>query len=194
MNVYDFDKTVYQGDSTKDFYFFLLCRHPKLIRYLPRQITGTFRYLKGQYTKTEWKEAFFSFLTGISDYDREVVLFWDRKERKIAAWYRKQKRPDDVIISASPAFLLTEICRRLEILPPIASVVDAKTGKFIGENCKSEEKVRRFLECFPHEKIDSFWSDSPSDLPMARLAEHAYLVKKNKIFPWNLSPEDKQHD
>ena len=38
MNVYDFDKTIYRGDSTKDFYFFLLRRHPVLIRYLPKQI------------------------------------------------------------------------------------------------------------------------------------------------------------
>ena len=66
MNVYDFDKTIYRGDSTKDFYFFLLRRHPVLIRYLPKQIMGFLRHLSGKYTKTEWKEAFFSFLAGDS--------------------------------------------------------------------------------------------------------------------------------
>lgn len=194
MNVYDFDKTIYRGDSTKDFYFFLLCRHPGLIRYLPNQIMGFLRHLSGKYTKTEWKEAFFSFLAGVPDCGCEVVQFWDRKERKIAAWYRKQKQSDDVVVSASPEFLLAEICRRLEILPPVASVVNPKTGRFTGENCRGKEKVRRFYERFPNGKIAGFWSDSPSDLPMAALAAHAYLVKKNKITPWNLSSEDKQHD
>ena len=29
MNVYDFDKTIYDGDSTADFYLFSLRRHKK---------------------------------------------------------------------------------------------------------------------------------------------------------------------
>lgn len=29
MNVYDFDKTIYDGDSTADFYIFSLKRHKK---------------------------------------------------------------------------------------------------------------------------------------------------------------------
>ena len=32
MNVYDFDKTIYDGDSSVDFYKFSLKRHPKLAR------------------------------------------------------------------------------------------------------------------------------------------------------------------
>lgn len=194
MNVYDFDKTIYRGDSTKDFYFFLLCRHPGLIRYLPKQIMGFLRHLSGKYTKTEWKEAFFSFLAGVPDCGCEVVQFWDRKERKIAAWYRKQKQPDDVVVSASPEFLLAEICRRLEILPPVASVVNPKTGRFTGENCRGKEKVRRFYERFPNGKIAGFCRIPRPTCRWAALAEHAYLVKKNKITPWKLPPEDKAHD
>ena len=30
MNVYDFDKTIYYGDSTADFYLFCLKRHKKI--------------------------------------------------------------------------------------------------------------------------------------------------------------------
>ena len=30
MNVYDFDKTIYDGDSTVDFFFFSLKRNPVL--------------------------------------------------------------------------------------------------------------------------------------------------------------------
>lgn len=38
MNVYDFDGTIYNGDSSVDIYFFLLKRYPKLIAYFPKQI------------------------------------------------------------------------------------------------------------------------------------------------------------
>ena len=32
MNVYDFDKTIYKGDSTLDFYFFCLRKKPIIIK------------------------------------------------------------------------------------------------------------------------------------------------------------------
>ena len=47
---------------------------------------------------------------------------------------------DDVIISASPEILLTEICRRLGIKYLIASKVEKITGKYYGENCYGKEK------------------------------------------------------
>lgn len=35
MNVYDFDKTIYDGDSTADFYMFSLKRHKMILTLLP---------------------------------------------------------------------------------------------------------------------------------------------------------------
>ena len=34
MNVYDFDNTIYDGESVFDFYLYSVRRQPKLIRYL----------------------------------------------------------------------------------------------------------------------------------------------------------------
>lgn len=41
MNVYDFDKTIYYGDSTADFYLFCLKRHKKILTLAP-SILGAF--------------------------------------------------------------------------------------------------------------------------------------------------------
>ena len=41
MNVYDFDKTIYYGDSTADFYLFCLKRHKKY-SLLPHRFWGAF--------------------------------------------------------------------------------------------------------------------------------------------------------
>lgn len=35
MKVYDFDNTIYSGESTVDYYFFLLKKNPKLFCLLP---------------------------------------------------------------------------------------------------------------------------------------------------------------
>ena len=44
MNVYDFDKTIYDGDSTIDFYFYCLKKHPKIILCLPIQLYAAVKY------------------------------------------------------------------------------------------------------------------------------------------------------
>lgn len=185
MNVYDFDKTIYDGDSTLDFYLFCLRKHPSIIFCLYIQITGFIKYKLGMINKTEFKEQFFIFLKMIPDVEKSVNDFWNKYGIKIRDWYKKQQKKDDVIISASPYFLLSDICTRLGINNLIASNVDGKTGKFTGKNCYGMEKVLRFKEMFPDMIINNFYSDSYSDEPMASESENAYIVIKNKILPWN---------
>lgn len=183
MNVYDFDGTIYQGDSSVDFYLFMLRKSPLLIRYLPIQAGGMLLYLLGIWDKTRCKQAFFRFLRG-TDAAEYLETFWTGREDRIAAWYKEQKQESDVIISASPAFLLRPILRKLGVQGLIASQVDEKSGVFLSPNCRGAEKARRFLAAFPHSPIDCFYSDNQSDKPIAQLADKAYLVDRGKISPW----------
>ncbi len=180
MNVYDFDGTVYGGDSSLDLYLFVLPRHPAVILELAPAVRSLIKYKLGLGTKTEFKQSFFAFLRRIPDIDREVAKFWVRNKRKIKPFYLNMQKPDDLIISASPEFLLAPVCRNL-----IASRVDPKSGIFHGENCRGAEKVRRLRERFGDGiAIGEFYSDSRSDAPLAELAERAFLVKGNKITEW----------
>ncbi|HCW56338.1 MAG TPA: haloacid dehalogenase-like hydrolase, partial [Erysipelotrichaceae bacterium] len=52
-------------------------------------------------------------------------------------------------------------------------------------NCHGEEKVRRYREVYGDAPIDSFYSDSRSDAPLAGLAAHAYLVHGDERNPWS---------
>ena len=99
-------------------------------------------------------------------------------------FYLKQKQSNDIIISASPNFLLAPICNKLKIKYLIASQVDKFSGKYIGLNCYGEEKVKRFEKVFSLNCIDNFYSDSLSDTPIAKYAKHAFLVSKNSIINW----------
>lgn len=184
MNVYDFDKTIYIGDSTVDFYLFCLTKYPKIILYLPTQVRGYIEYKKGKIEKKRFKELFFSFLKGINDVCGMVTIFWDKKQDGIKDWYHQQQKEDDVVISASPRFLLEEICTREGIRNLIATEVDLCSGKFYSDNCYGNEKVKRFKEEFPNVEVECFYSDSKSDSPMAELAQKAFIVKGNKLKSW----------
>lgn len=135
---------------------------------------------------TEAKEGFFSFLPIVSDIFGETKLFCESHKNKIMSWYQKKHKEDDLIISASPEFLLKGFCQNLGCVHLIASEVDPESGKFLSENCKGEEKVKRFKMVYGNEKIEEFYSDSYSDLPMGKLAERAYLVKNGKPCEWKI--------
>lgn len=184
MNVYDFDGTIYNGDSTVDFFFYALKKKPGLLRFFPRQAVGFALYACKRITKTQMKERFFRFLAGM-DAAACVESFWDANQEKIFDWYPLQQKKDDIVISASPEFLLTPICKRLGIAHLIASRVDVHSGKFTGENCHGQEKVTRLYAEYPAAQIDSFYSDSLSDLPLAKLAKEAFLVKDGKVTEWS---------
>lgn len=181
MNVYDFDKTIYDGDSTVDFYKFCIKRDPRLLRYAFRQGFGLVMYLLGIYDKTKFKETFYTFLQGIADGKAYLKDFWDLRIGRIKPWYMEQMQQTDVIISASPEFLVAEAMQRLGNATVIASKVDIATGRYCGINCYGQEKVRRFLEIYPDGIIDAFYSDSESDAPLGKLAKQNFLVKGDKL-------------
>lgn len=186
MNIYDFDGTLYAGDSTMDFLKFSLKKHPALVRFLPEMgLAAVGYYVLRISDKTAMKERFFRIFTG---YDAQALVeeFWDTHEKNIFPWYPgKQQREDDIIISASPEFLLEPICRRLGIRHLMASRVDAKTGKYTGFNCWGPEKIVRLKEQMGITHCDNFYSDSKADAPLANIADHAFTIEKDgTIVPW----------
>lgn len=184
MNVYDFDETIYDGDSTRDFVFYAMKHRPKVLLSLPKQaVYGTLFLLKIM-DKTSFKEKFYSFFKYIDDMEEFVDEFVESHMKQIKPWYLDQHRDDDVIISASPEFLLKGFCERLNIKHLIASKVDPNTGEYDGLNCYHSEKVIRFKQQFRVEDISAFYSDSYSDSPMAELSPKAYLVKGDVISNW----------
>ena len=187
MNVYDFDGTIYKDDSTRDFYYYLLKHHTKVVKYLPRFVLDVIKYKLDVVDKTRMKETFYRYLNSFKEgkIDELVRKFWDLHRHKIYNWYYEQKKDDDVIISASPRYLLSHICNELNV-KLICSEVDKRNGDYIGINCYGSEKVNRFYKEYPNGIIDNFYSDSKSDEPLAKIARSAYMVKKDgSIIDWS---------
>lgn len=184
MNVYDFDKTIYYPDSSYHFFLYCLRRYPSaVLPVLPGTALLALRYARGKIGAKTLKERLFSFLPKLPDTDEAVRKFWETHRKNIQSWYVRQKREDDLIISASPAFLLAPLAADLGVRL-IATPMDPASGKILGENCRDIEKVRRFRESFPGAEIDEFYSDSLSDAPLAEEAGKAYMVTKQGLQPW----------
>ena len=181
INLYDFDKTIYDGDSSVDFFLFNLRKNPLLILNGFKMIYAIIIYKLGIIDKTKMKVILFSYLKRVKDVDKKVEEFWKTHKKKIKAFYMLKKHDKDVIISASPEFLLEPMVDYLKIKKLIGSKVNKHTGEFDGLNCHDEEKVRRLNEVYKDYEVLESYSDSKADIPILKLAKKAYYVKGNKL-------------
>ena len=182
--LYDFDGTIYDGDSSVDFILYCFRKNPKLIKYLSKIISAALKYKFKSITKTEMKEVFFTFLKDIKDVDKTLKEFWITHEKNIKKFYKEKNHDLDIIISASPKFLLEPIATKYNVKDLFGSPIDKKTGKYNGINCHGEEKVRLFKEKYPKAEILEMWTDSHHDLPLIKLAKKGYLVVRNEIYDY----------
>ena len=185
MNVYDFDNTIYDGESCLDMFFWLIRRDRSLLKFIPQVFKAFAKYKKGEVTVEQALndyapkvEAYLGAHPGLLS---DTSQFWDSHMKNIKSFYALQHRDDDLIITASPEVSVREICRRLGIENVIGSVIDEETGK-IKRLCMRENKIKAFFEAYPEGGIDAFYTDSPeNDKPLIDIAKEAYVVKGNKI-------------
>lgn len=184
MNVYDFDNTIYDGETVVDFYFFLLRKKPSLIKYIPIIFYMLIRYKLGMISVAELEEKANRYskevLLALDDVKTQVKEFWDCHEHKIKKFYLEQKKDDDIIISASCGFILDEILKRLNISRYLCSEININTGEIL-QVCYNSKKLEILKSHYPDAKIDCFYTDSMSDLPLIKISKRAFLVKGDKI-------------
>jgi HAD superfamily phosphoserine phosphatase-like hydrolase len=187
LNVYDFDNTIYDGDSTIDFYIYCLKRNKMLAIYFPMQITFFLAYKTRIISKEKFKEGFFSYLKGINNIDDYVQKFYIKNNYKIKQWFINniKNQKNIVIVSASPSFIISPFVQKFNI-NVIATIINKNNGKFLTKNCYGVEKLNRLKLEYNNFKINCFYSDSNSDLPLAMFSQNAYLVKKNKVIKWKI--------
>ena len=187
IDVYDFDKTIYNGDSTIDFYLYCIKKNLLLLRYFPIQLLYYIKYKLKLVNKEKFKKKFFIFLNGINNIDDYIIEFWKKNKNKVRYEIIKQNENKKYIISASPEFLLQSMVIQMNNFELIATKVNKKSGRFESKNCYGEEKVKRLKKHITNEfKIENFYSDSISDKYLAEISQNSYIVKNGgKIEKWN---------
>lgn len=181
MKGYDFDKTIYKKDSSTEFFVYMIFSRPYLLLFAPWFLIILALYGMKLISKKRTKECLFFFVPWHSNIERIVDKFWARNANKIQDWYAVQKQADDIVISASLSFIIKPVMDVLNIKNWIATNYSVKTGKIYGDNCYGEAKKLEFERLYKDQKLEAFYSDSLSDLPMMKYAEKAYLVEGEKV-------------
>ena len=189
INIYDFDDTIYDGDSSVDFFKYCLKINKKVLFTIPSILFAFILYMLKIKEKEYFKSKFFSFVKYFENIESVVDDFWKYNDCKVKDFYKKQYKDTDIIISASPEFLLKPVSKKYKF-ELIASKVSTKTGEF-EKNCYGEEKVERLKE-FGYNTCNKFYSDSLSDLPLKNIAKEAYIVKGDIIIIWDDYKESKK--
>ena len=88
MNVYDFDGTIYKGDSSVDFVRFCIGKNKKCRRGVPKIVGAGIRYALKRISTKEFKEVFFSLLKDLepNEVDGLVNEFWSEQKDRMVAW------------------------------------------------------------------------------------------------------------
>jgi len=176
MNVYDFDLTVYYPDSVLSFALWEASRHPCIvIPYIAKTAYSLLKWKTGRIKRYKFERQLNRLFSIIPNVQEEIDQYWNTHMDHFSDWFLKQKKPDDLIISASPECFLKPVADRLKV-NLIATKYDIELGVVVGNINLGKEKARYIIESgMP--LIDKFYSDSLSDAPLALLAEHAFLVK-----------------
>ncbi len=186
FDVYDFDGTIYDGDSSIDFIKFLINKKKSIILFIPKMIIYFIKYKLKLISKERMKECFFEVLTKFDNIDDLIKEFWNKNENKIKDFFKNKKNhKNDIIASASPIFLLEPIAKKYKVKDLFASPIDKNTGKYSGLNCHGVEKVKLINKKYPKSTIKCMYSDDENaDKPLLDLAENSYIVKKDKIIDY----------
>lgn len=184
MNVYDFDNTIYDGESAVDFFFMCAKKKPSLFRLLPLILVKLIKYKMCKITIDELEyfveKYSYSLILEIGDVEKLVKEFWDKNISKVKPYYKNQKKEDDLILSATAGFLLSEFSRRMGGIKYISSEIDIKKGRVL-RVCFRDNKAEIFKASYPDVEIDEFYTDSMNDKPIIDMAKSAYLVKGNNL-------------
>lgn len=182
MRVFDFDNTIYNGESVFDFYLFSIRYSPAVAKYVPIVVFNLIKYKLGKTTMQDLEDAvkkYASYYLNAFDNKEEIICaFWDKHIKNIKKWYKPQ--PDDVIITASFNMIMEEVCQRLGVKSCICSIVNRDTMQVEYLNFR-DNKRKTFVEFYKNKTVDEFYTDNMVDKPMIDIAQKAYFVKGNKI-------------
>ena len=194
---YDFDGTIYDGDSSIDFYIFVFLRRPYILILWPVQILYFLFYLFKVVDKTRMKEIFFSYLKIIQNKDQLLKRFWEINMKKIKSWYLKKDHKMDIIISASTEFLLKIPAEKLKVSDLIASEVNidpADISTVVGYYSNIVSELHTFKSSGSSELISLAENDSASvSLTKLPIEESTLAIVAHTEIPKTITVSDMEY-
>jgi len=198
--IYDFDGTVYNGDSLVDFWIFMVINKPILIQYLPYQVLAFILWRLRVLETGKFKESFLVFLPK-KDLQKHVSAFWKRKSLKIFSFIKDEIRRDRnrdyflLCISASFDFLLEDIVKKTGFDHLISTEVGLNEAKKLKTaNCKGVEKLKRLAKWVRNNNliidVKKVVSNSMVDMPLFKIAIKKYRVINGELEEFDIKNQE----
>ncbi|MHA1550180.1 MAG: haloacid dehalogenase-like hydrolase [Alphaproteobacteria bacterium] len=189
LAVYDFDGTLYKGDTLRKFWMWSFRHKLKPWMFFPHSVLYLIIYCLGLISQDTLKYGVMKFITK-KTLKKDLKIFW--KTQTPFSWVEKQFASDRkkgyliVVISASPTFFLEPLTKKLEWDVLIGSPTDLKTMTFPSPNARGAQKVV-YLNAWAKKKkisykIKHMFSDRLVDKPLFDLAEKTYAVPDDGKF------------
>lgn len=188
--IFDFDGTITRKDTLLEFIKFAKGQRAFYIGFL-YHILILIAYKLRLYPNWKAKQRIFTYFFGgmfLTDFnvlcekffvDKGKRLLYSSAVTKIQEYY--QKGDEVVIISASIENWIQPFSRYLGVKCVIGTKLEIDehgrlTGCFLTPNCYGQEKVRRFLECFPNQEecYVVAYGDSRGDKELLAWADEKY--------------------
>ncbi len=184
MKVFDFDNTLYHGESSIDFALFLIKNNKRIILWLPTIFWNLIKYKLCLVSRNKMERTINDFLkviiTDKSDLLRMAELFWSKHGKKLDHELISRIESDDVIITAGPEFLIEAIKAKLGTSHLLCSQIDYENKSIICLNF-GDNKVRRYRGLYGRSNIDAFYTDSYNDKALMEISQRVFLVHKGKV-------------
>ena len=180
--VYNFDGTIYNGNSSIDFLKFCIKKNKKVLLYLPKIFIFTILFFLKIINIKKYEEKFFSFLKLFSNVNILTDEFWQHNN-KINNFFLEDISIQNIkiyVVSNSPEFLLNSYLKQFSNVYLIAPKYNLSTYKIEGVDCWEKEKTRRL---FNNNKItiEKFYSNSFGDVSLTQKAKSVYFVNNGKL-------------
>jgi len=184
MNVYDFDNTIYDGESTIDFFFFVVKKKKIAMIATPIFIFAFIMYKSRLLTINCLSKTIGLFSKAMVKYNDDMIKyineFWNENSHKLKPLFLDMLNEEDVIITCLPDFMIDIIKEKLKTENIICTKINKETGE-LELLCFKNNKVFEFQKQYPDIKINKFYTDSFNDISFMKLAKETYIVKKDKI-------------
>ncbi|ADU21983.1 haloacid dehalogenase-like hydrolase [Ruminococcus albus] len=184
IKVFDFDNTLYHGESSVDLAFYMIRRNKRILLYVPSILINLAKYKMCLVDKEKAEQSINEFLKiAVKDkYEAADIVkcFWKENSHRLDKNMIKRISKNDVIITAGPDMLIDGIRDKLGNDNILSSVIDPDKREMIYFNF-GENKARRYKEIYGDTPIDSFYTDSFNDKPLMKLADKVYIVEKGRL-------------
>ena len=132
MDAYDFDNTIYDGESSFDFFKFCFTKDLRLIIFFPELLYRLFQYKINRLNEKDIRNTANKIINlyvkrNNMDYNSIIKEFWNKHYKKIKKDFINRIDENDLIITGCPDFLLDYIREDLKTPNIICTVYNKQT-------------------------------------------------------------------